>query len=67
MISLRLGGRPVSGSMINLAPSGCFLIISRTSLETLASVRGARLSLVKLFPCPTVAYMFLEVKDNISR
>jgi len=37
-ISFKLGGRPVSGSTINLVPSGAFLSKLRTSRCTLALV-----------------------------
>jgi len=48
IISLKLDGRPVSGSTINFVPSGELFIRSRTSLPTRASVLGGRFSAVKL-------------------
>jgi len=50
MSSLKLEGRPVSGSTINFVPSGACFIKSRTSLPIRASVRGGRAVSFKLFP-----------------
>ncbi len=49
-ISPKLAGIPVSGSTTRLMPPGGFFIKSRTSLETLAMVRGGKFSTELMLP-----------------
>ena len=51
-ISPKLVGSPVSVSTTNLMPSGGLLIRSRTSLDTLDSVRGGKFSMEALLTPP---------------